>query len=432
MKPFILGSNRAVKGQVIDSENALKQLGWDANTGNGYISYGINRSIFGTDQKAFEYRDLFDLQDIDNLVNLINGGRFSHLFISFQSHIYPGNNQLNWNALERLVSQIKIPVLVFSLGAICDNHQVDMELDAKLSDQMISCLRTISLKSIQIGIRGEYTKSILDKIGVHNTTIIGCPSFFEMGENRKKVSLEWDEQKNILALGWFSNRAMSKKLHYIFQDATQDSFFYKLSVSNFDFSKEDLSSLGIDHFDNYLKDGLSAFFDSRTQIFADYDLWKSYIFGKFNLAIGTRFHGSVIAINSGVPAILTNGDIRTKELSDYLNIPHRPDLWKTSQAINLRELHDNTDFSGINSSYPDLYQNYRNWLLENGISIEKEKRASGMVSFAQKIRKIWLQPAQFKQRSVLETNAYLAEAISFTLENRFARINLLEQELNIK
>jgi hypothetical protein len=161
-------------------------------------------------------------------------------------------------------------------------------------------------------------------------------------------------------------------------------------------------------------------------------LWKSYVFGKFNLAIGTRFHGSVIAINSGVPAILTNGDIRTKELSDYLNIPHRPDLWKTSQAINLRELHENTDFSGINSSYPDLYQNYRNWLLENGISIDKEKRASGMVSFAQKIRKIWLQPAQFKQRSVLETNAYLAEALSFTLENRFARVNLLEQELNIK
>lgn len=119
-------------------------------------------------------------------MNLINGGGYSHLFICFQSHIYPGNNQLNWNALEMLVRQVKIPVLVFSLGAICDNHQVDMELDAKLSDQMISCLRVISEKSIQIGIRGEYTKSILNKIGVRNTTIIGCPSFFEMGENRKK------------------------------------------------------------------------------------------------------------------------------------------------------------------------------------------------------------------------------------------------------
>lgn len=54
---------------------------------------------------------------------------------------------------------------------------------------------------------------------------------------------------------------MSQKLHYIFQDVTQDAFFYKLSVSNFDFSKEDLNSLGIDHFDNYIKDGLSAFFD---------------------------------------------------------------------------------------------------------------------------------------------------------------------------
>ena len=432
MKPFILGSSRAFKGQVIDSENALKKLGWDANTGNGYISYGINRSIFGTDKKVFEYQNLFDLQDIDKLVNLINGGGFSHLFISFQSHIYPGNNQLNWNALERLVSQIRIPVLVFSLGAICDNHQVDMELDAKLSDQMISCLRTISEKSIQIGIRGEYTKSVLDKIAVYNTTIIGCPSYFEMGENRKEVSLGWDEQKNILALGWFSNQAMSNKLHYIFQDITQDSFFYKLSVSNFDFCKEDLISLGIDHFDNYIKNGLSAFLDSRTRIFADYELWKGYIYEKFNLAIGTRFHGSVIAINSGVPAILTNGDIRTKELSDHLNIPHRPDLWKTSQAIDLRKLHENTDFSGINSSYPNLYQNYRNWLLVNGISIDNVKRARGLVSIAQKIRDTWLQPAVFKQRSVIETNAYLADAILFILENRFSRINLLEQELNIK
>jgi len=346
----------------------------------------------------------------DDVVALVNCGEYTHLFVVFQSHIGEHTSNLPWGRLNSFIKRIKIPIVVFSLGAISPNHTNDDFLHEKLPDEMRECLFSIAEKTASIGVRGTYTESVLKNIGINNTRIVGCPTYFEMGRSRRLEVREWDETLNILGMGWFDNAARSKKIHYIFQDAYQDAPFFKGEIHGFSIGPEDLASLGVPVYDRYIFDVWKAFVDARTAVFADIDDWKAYIKGRFALAIGTRFHGGVVAINSGVPAIVTNGDPRARELCEFLGVPYRPDLWGRSTHIDLRQLYEQTDFSQINARYPDLFDNYADWLKENGVSLCEQ---TGMAP---------VERAHFELNSPLERLQIAARCAEIIMANRDARI----------
>ena len=50
------------------------------------------------------------------------------------------------------------------------------------------------------------------------------------------------------------------------------------------------------------------------------DLFESI--SEYDLFVGSRVHGCITALNSGVPAVNTNYDFRALEMCQYLNIPH--------------------------------------------------------------------------------------------------------------
>ena len=50
------------------------------------------------------------------------------------------------------------------------------------------------------------------------------------------------------------------------------------------------------------------------------DLFESI--SEYDLFVGSRVHGCITALNSGVPAVNTNYDFRALEMCQYLNITH--------------------------------------------------------------------------------------------------------------
>lgn len=43
-----------------------------------------------------------------------------------------------------------------------------------------------------------------------------------------------------------------------------------------------------------------------------------------SFAFGTRFHGNMVAMHNGIPALWVTHDSRTKELTDFLHLPSIP------------------------------------------------------------------------------------------------------------
>lgn len=57
--------------------------------------------------------------------------------------------------------------------------------ELKKNEDKIRALKILSEHSLYIGVRGSISAEILDRIGIHNHKMIGCPSFYEL--NRKKI-----------------------------------------------------------------------------------------------------------------------------------------------------------------------------------------------------------------------------------------------------
>ena len=55
--------------------------------------------------------------------------------------------------------------------------------------------------------------------------------------------------------------------------------------------------------------------------FFDIEDWMNYI-RNFHFVLGTRFHGTLIALLNGIPSVAFVIDARTREMCELLNIPH--------------------------------------------------------------------------------------------------------------
>ena len=145
-----------------------------------------------------------------------------------------------------------------------------------------------------LGVRGEYTASILNKHGIKNIRVIGCPSLYlDANYNRKIIKKDYSEVRRVM-----SN--------------------YR-TLTNHIANPTDLSIL------KYLRDHTEVFVE-QTRCFADenvrrtslaecmdfvyyrkkyffiFEDWYNYT-KQFDFCIGARFHGNVVPVLGGVPAL---------------------------------------------------------------------------------------------------------------------------------
>ena len=61
----------------------------------------------------------------------------------------------------------------------------------------------------------------------------------------------------------------------------------------------------------------------KYRIFSSIEDWKKSI-AEFDFLFGSRLHGAILALNSGVCSCVTNPDSRAREMSEFLKIPYMP------------------------------------------------------------------------------------------------------------
>ncbi|MBP3925385.1 polysaccharide pyruvyl transferase family protein [bacterium] len=360
IKPFFINSNICLNSNDICSrENFYNSIA--GNIGNSYITYALSKAIFGglIDFNHIQNIYTYDFNSQNKDISTINN-ECSHVFLILQDQIRINesyNLQLPFKQLSNFIEKINKPVIVAGLGANSFNGY-DNNLHKKLNPELINFLKVVSEHTEVIGLRGNYTKEVLHKIGINNTQVIGCPSFFENGKDRILIKKAYSPDFKIALTGFPFPIPKNPNIKVYLQDKQdfEDKITKIIAFDeiHFDYDFESLPQ------NEYL-----LVKNEKYRIFSDIESWKKSI-SKMDFTYGSRLHGAILSINSGTCAIVTNSDTRANEMCDFLKIPYMPKYLKTTE---FQQAYEECDFSEMNKNYPILYKNYENFLNKNGLKL---------------------------------------------------------------
>jgi hypothetical protein len=295
---------------------------------------------------------------------------------------------------EEIISKLentKIPICIFSIGIQAE--KIDDISSIEISESAKRIL-DLSIKSgTTIGLRGNYSKEYLDKIGYTNSQVIGCPSLFY-----KKIIPVKKKYDNILINGTF-NGDWSKNLEKLYKFSVKNGKSYLIQneisilIDKYNISNETLDSWNIDidrlsylksrgydykyYSNEFLKlsnlkstdltsNDLSSWLINNSIFFTDFDEWLNGV-KNYDMSIGIRFHGSVMSTLSNTPTIILYPDVRVKEFVDYHLLPNM-NFDDFDERMSPEEIYNSIDYNKYEKNYDLLKENYISFLQKNGLS----------------------------------------------------------------
>lgn len=219
--------------------------------------------------------------------------------------VYPAANWINTsqNILQEYFSPLEkedIKLCVLGLGVQMPSEISTKEFVKNLSEENIRALKIMSEHSMYIGVRGGDSGEVLDKLGIHNWRIIGCPSFYEL--YRQYGLPEIKTQKKIKAAAGISGNS-------------------KISDIIMRLAKKNKSVLIMQDIEDIEK-ASGAEYENR-KIFYTRESWSCYLRREeITFCFGPRFHGNLMALSNGIPALWIDHDRRTGELIETMKLPH--------------------------------------------------------------------------------------------------------------
>ena len=341
-------STYASIGGIAGNQNIL------ANTGNVYTSYALLKLTHPQDQPIEGISNIFNFEITSQLVSYINTSNFSHIIIILQDHIRASFSDLKFAKISTLLNQVRsdIQLVVFGLGVNGFEPSSINDIITGLSDDQKHFFNLISQRSHQIGVRGYLSQEILSKLKIHNVSPIGCPTYFEEGPNRKVPEIIPTRSK-VLYTGI---PPFSKK----------DNFTLMLQ-DEIDLTSQNQYTIYPSYLSSILLNALSH--DDIAMFFSIPD-WKHFIKSQaYAFSFGSRVHGSIISLNSGLPALVTNPDFRAKEMCELFKIPHIKNYPNITHEDDItKEL----QVSELNRTYPGLFEKFTQFLSQQNIPLNTD------------------------------------------------------------
>jgi hypothetical protein len=253
--------------------------------------------------------------------------------------VIPLANQLgfhtNLGAQAHTLEKAQLPVIGIGLGA----QAVDQSQDIQLTEGTDRWLRTLAslapTKEPNIGVRGEYTRQQIEKLGIQGAAIVtGCPSNFIASETGFVERIAEKIARVPSRVAVTAGIPFIPKLSSVEQDladlVTVTNGVYivqhgidmiRLACDEFSNMKEDSFKIHHDYIAPHLS--ANAFMDwcrHHARAYSDVRAWMADL-RHFDFVVGTRFHGAMFAIQAGTPAGVIAHDSRTLEMCQTMGIP---------------------------------------------------------------------------------------------------------------
>ena len=245
---------------------------------------------------------------------------------------------LDFTGYVNFLEQSNLPLTFIGLGAQAD------DFNKKEFDFHPSVLRLIDLikeRCKKVSIRGEFTARVLERFGITNYEITGCPSNFinqapdfpEMIARKLQAPMRsfithadepWPKkdikkQTERRLVEWTRNgravmvqQAVPRMIDYLRQN---NPFAAPEVGPNFEASlaKTLMPGASMDEF--------AEFIAVKMRTYYSVEQWLEDS-SRFDFSIGLRLHGNMAAWQSGTPALWITHDSRTQELSDTMGLPN--------------------------------------------------------------------------------------------------------------
>ncbi|WP_411906077.1 polysaccharide pyruvyl transferase family protein [Rhizobium mayense] len=314
----------------------------------------------------------------------------SYVNSTFDALVIPAANWLgihsDWDWLVSQIEEVEIPVVTVGIGAQAPNSRLDT---VDWNDSSVRLARVLASKAPYLSTRGHYTTSCLQRLGILNVITTGCPSIYRqfprvvgqpatgnlvIQSTRYGITKSFAEKPSVnQSLFRF---AFEHKLDMVYQSEPEEMNYLIEGEAAEIFTRKPyhLSALQ-DLYGAETSISLKSYLDQHGKVFYDLEQWSQYI-QSANGVLGTRLHGAIIALNSGVPAVLIPHDSRTSELITFAKIPSaelRSFDWMEREMAQIPEILDQIGYYEETRKFN--HDVYRQFLTANGLG----ERSSSIV-----------------------------------------------------
>ena len=360
---FFVGAMHEVDADPsLDTVTLLNRTG--GNTGNMLIGNSVFRHL-APDQWSRnmrrppeEIKELYDVVVIPASNFLHSGSDLGHV--------------------ADFLEKVDLPCVMIGVGSQAPHYDAKIEV----GEGTQRFFKVVSERSVSIGVRGEFTASWIEKFGIKNIEMIGCPSLFwtcnpsisiskkpfsevkkiALNGSRNVISHSSDPQKMRKVESALLRQVIEYDASFFVQNEHQEAILARKKEGEV---KDSLTDPILKYYGaNGSSDKIRSFFINHSKIYFDIPEWASEI-SSYDFSIGTRFHGNMIAVQNGVPAVIIVHDSRTKELCELLHFPYLS--INDIDRVSLQYLYELCDMSSITSVYNQLYNNYIDFLNKNNL-----------------------------------------------------------------
>lgn len=271
-------------------------------------------------------------------------------------------------------SRLKIPVTVIGLGQqlpnTCTSKEQLTDFIASLHPTFVRFFQLLAEKNTAIAVRGYRTQEIMSAMGINNVNPTGCPTWYVNGTDQRPI-VKTKPYSSDLKLVFHASPSHSRQTYRrLFELAANHPDASLMLQSEF-YLAPYTGPCASDA--NFLVRGKYSFDRSMTarpnwaRICVSLEAWESYLRTR-DFSFGMRIHGTILALKNHIPAIILTHDSRTSEFVEILGIPSRNFKDLLNESFSLQQLYDETDFTLMNTRYPVLLENYRDFLVKNGLT----------------------------------------------------------------
>jgi Polysaccharide pyruvyl transferase len=362
MRVFLLGATPSFDmDRYVTPEERLAATGH--NSGNQVIADGL-LSAFRHDSVSWDHSKGAAWANENSDIVVIAAANF--LFRGF-----------DFGGMAAFLEKIDLPVVVAGLGAQASSFEEEVEL-LPGTERLVSI---IAERAKLIGVRGEFTRRVLEKRGIHHVQIIGCPSYYFGGRISQLTAHPLPERPSISINGSrdvirhaFDPKLMREVLGRLVAEAVA---LDGTCVVQTELPEMRLASgVSSEEADKAAKDVAAAFAGAADpealeswarramRVYWSVPAWRDAM-KTVDFSVGTRFHGNMVALQVGTPAVIVCHDTRTTEMSEFLGLPHVS--LQEAATSGLSELYNRVSPPAVAERREELYPAFESFLSANGL-----------------------------------------------------------------
>lgn len=270
--------------------------------------------------------------------------------------------------LTEVFSKVRIPVYVVVCGVQADSYDDLPRLLDEIGEDSRRFIRAIYNTGGNFALRGYFTEEFFRRLGFHDAVVTGCPSLFQMGRDFCVRNPSADSNQ-LLPVFNGSVKVVEELMRAYPRSSFIDQSNYFAPLFQPDYLERDGLRHQMGFVSMYGSAAAQFLAEGRIAMIADMNAWYQYLKNNgYTYAFGSRIHGTIMALLSGVPATIITSDSRTREMAEFFDIPYFTAA--SSRKFTLDEflkLYQQVDYTLFNQTFPGKFDAYQRFLVDHGI-----------------------------------------------------------------